>query len=217
MQTFIDAYSPINMTFLLKGLWITIEVSIISGVLSFFIGSILGILRQAKFPVFSAVLGFFIDIIRNLPLLLIIFFVYFGLPNFGIRLSIMASAITALTFFESTMIAEIVRSGIDSVPIGQTEGARANGLTAIQALWHVVLPQAYKRMIPPMLSQLISLIKDTSLATIIVLPELMYHAQIIYGQNNSYMIPMFAMIAAMYFVVNYCLSLVARWFDNRLV
>lgn len=216
MQTFIDAYSPINITFLLKGLWITIEVSLISGVLSFVIGSILGVLRQAKLPIVSAVLGFLIDIIRNLPLLLIIFFTYFGLPNFGVRLSIMASAISALTFFESTMIAEIVRSGIASVPIGQTEGARANGLTAPQTMWHIVLPQAYKRMIPPMVSQLISLIKDTSLATIIVLPELMYHAQIIYGQNNSYMIPMFIAIAAMYFVVNYCLSLVSRWFDRRL-
>lgn len=216
MQNFIDAYTPINLAFLLKGLWITIEVSLISGVLSFFIGSVLGVLRHAKIPVFSAILGFFIDIVRNLPLLLIIFFTYFGLPNFGIRLSIMASAIGALTFFESTMIAEIVRSGIVSVPVGQTEGARANGLTAIQTMWHIILPQAYKRMIPPMVSQLISLIKDTSLATIIVLPDLMYHAQIIYGQNNSYMIPMFIAIAAMYFVVNYCLSLLSRWFDHRL-
>lgn len=216
MQNFIDALSPTNMIYLLKGLWITLEVSLISGVLSFLIGSVLGVIRYAKVPFFSAIVGFVIDIVRNLPLLLIIFFTYFGLPNLGIRLSIMASAIAALTFFESAMFAEIVRSGIVSVPVGQTEGARANGLTSGQTMWHVVLPQAYKRMIPPMVSQMISLIKDSSLATIIVLPELMYHAQIIYGQNNSYMIPMFVTIAAMYFVVNYLLSLLSRWFDKRL-
>ncbi|CAH0416720.1 amino acid ABC transporter permease [Periweissella fabaria] len=215
MQEFLNAYTSINLIFLLKGLWITIEVSLISGALSFVIGSFLGVIRYAKFPVISMVVGFIVDILRNLPLLLIIFFTYFGLPNFGIRLNIMTSAIAALTVFEAAMIAEIVRSGIISVPIGQTEGARANGLTGAQTMWHIILPQAYKRMIPPLVSQLISLIKDTSLATIIVLPELTYHAQIIYGQNNSYMIPMFLAIAVMYFIVNYCLSLVGTWFGRR--
>ncbi|MCM0599642.1 amino acid ABC transporter permease [Periweissella fabalis] len=215
MQNFFNAYTSINLIFLLKGLWITIEVSLISGALSFIIGSILGVIRYAKFPVISMLIGFVIDILRNLPLLLIIFFTYFGLPNFGVRLNIMTSAIAALTVFEAAMFAEIVRSGIVSVPRGQSEGARANGLTGIQTMWYIVLPQAYKRMIPPLVSQLISLIKDTSLATIIVLPELTYHAQIIYGQNNSYIIPMFLAIAVMYFIVNYCLSLIGSWFGRR--
>lgn len=215
MQEFLNAYTAINLGFLLKGLLVTIEVSVISGALSFVIGSFLGVIRYAKLPIVSMIVGLIIDILRNLPLLLIIFFTYFGLPNFGIRLNIMTSAIAALTVFEAAMIAEIVRSGIVSVPKGQTEGALANGLTKPQTMWHIVLPQAYKRMIPPLVSQLISLIKDTSLATIIVLPELTYNAQIIYGQNNSYMIPMFLAIAVMYFIVNYCLALVGNWFSRR--
>ncbi|AEV95670.1 amino acid ABC transporter permease [Pediococcus claussenii] len=215
MQSFIDAYSWVNISFLLKGLWITIEVSVISIILSYIFGAILGLIRYVKIKYLSAIVGFVIDLIRNLPLLLIFFFTYFGLPNMGIRLSIMASAISALTIFESAMLAEIIRGGIESIPKGQMEGARANGLTFWQAMRYVVLPQAQMRMIPALVSQFISLIKDTSLATIIMLPELMYHAQIIYGQDTNYIIPMFLALAVMYFVVCYALSVVSRVIEKR--
>lgn len=211
MQNFIDAYSWINIRFLLEGLWITIEVSVISIIISFILGTFLGIIRYANIKYLSAIVGFIIDIIRNLPLLLIIFFTYFGLPNIGIKPEIIPAAIMALSIFESAMVAEIVRSGINSIDYGQTEGALANGLTKWQALRIIVLPQAIKNMMPALVSQFISLVKDTSLATIIVLPELMYHAQIIYGQNTNYIIPMFVALAVLYFIVCYSLSLVARY------
>ena len=210
MQNFIDAYSWINIRFLLEGLWITIEVSVISIIISFILGTFLGIIRYANIKYLSAIVGFIIDIIRNLPLLLIIFFTYFGLPNIGIKPEIITAAIMALSIFESAMVAEIVRSGINSIDYGQTEGALANGLTKWQALRIIVLPQAIKNMMPALVSQFISLVKDTSLATIIVLPELMYHAQIIYGQNTNYIIPMFVALAVLYFIVCYSLSLFAR-------
>ena len=148
-------------------------------------------------------------------MLLIIFFTYFGLPELGLRMTPMLAAVTALVVFESAMLAEIVRSGIQAVPVGQMEGARSSGLTYVQAMWHIIMPQALQKMIPPLVSQFISLVKDTSLATIIVLPELLYHAQIIYSQNTTYMVPMYLMIAVMYFVVCYCLSLVARRLEKR--
>ena len=209
MQNFIDAYSWINIRFLLEGLWITIEVSVISIIISFILGTFLGIIRYANIKYLSAIVGFIIDIIRNLPLLLIIFFTYFGLPNIGIKPEIIPAAIMALSIFESAMVAEIVRSGINSIDYGQTEGALANGLTKWQALRIIVLPQAIKNMF-------ISLVKDTSLATIIVLPELMYHAQIIYGQNTNYIIPMFVALAVLYFIVCYSLSLVARYLHKHI-
>lgn len=213
MQNFIDAYSWINIRFLLQGLGITIEISVASIICSFIIGTLLGIIRYAKIKYLSAIVGFIIDLIRNLPLLLIIFFTYFGLPNIGVKPEIIPAAIMALTVFESSMVAEIVRSGINSIDYGQTEGALANGLTKWQALRLVVLPQAIKNMLPALVSQFISLVKDTSLATIIVLPELMYHAQIIYGQNTNYIIPMFVALAVLYFIVCYSLSLLARYLD----
>lgn len=216
MQNFIDAYSWINIRFLLEGLWITIEVSVISIIISFILGTFLGIIRYANIKYLSAIVGFIIDIIRNLPLLLIIFFTYFGLPNIGIKPEIIPAAIMALSIFESVMVAEIVRSGINSIDYGQTEGALANGLTKWQALRIIVLPQAIKNMMPALVSQFISLVKDTSLATIIVLPELMYHAQIIYGQNTNYIIPMFVALAVLYFIVCYSLSLFARYLHKHI-
>ena len=216
MQNFIDAYSWINIRFLVEGLWITIEVSVISIIISFILGTFLGIIRYANIKYLSAIVGFIIDIIRNLPLLLIIFFTYFGLPNIGIKPEIIPAAIMALSIFESAMVAEIVRSGINSIDYGQTEGALANGLTKWQALRIIVLPQAIKNMMPALVSQFISLVKDTSLATIIVLPELMYHAQIIYGQNTNYIIPMFVALAVLYFIVCYSLSLFARYLHKHI-
>lgn len=216
MHNFIDAYSWINVRFLLQGLWVTIEISVASIVLSFIVGTLLGIIRYEKIKYVSAVIGFIIDIIRNLPLLLIIFFTYFGLPNIGIKPEIIPAAIMALSIFESAMVAEIVRSGLNSVDYGQTEGALSNGLTKWQALRLIVLPQAIKNMTPALVSQFISLIKDTSLATIIVLPELMYHAQIIYGQNTNYIIPMFVALAVLYFIVCYSLSLLADYLHRHL-
>ncbi|MCC4468242.1 amino acid ABC transporter permease [Limosilactobacillus reuteri] len=216
MQNFIDAYSWINIRFLLEGLWITIEVSVISIIISFILGTFLGIIHYANIKYLSAIVGFIIDIIRNLPLLLIIFFTYFGLPNIGIKPEIIPAAIMALSIFESAMVAEIVRSGINSIDYGQTEGALANGLTKWQALRIIVLPQAIKNMMPALVSQFISLVKDTSLATIIVLPELMYHAQIIYGQNTNYIIPMFVALAVLYFIVCYSLSLFARYLHKHI-
>ncbi|MDF7669310.1 amino acid ABC transporter permease [Lactobacillus sp. ESL0701] len=216
MQNWINALSWLNVRFLLMGLWVTIYISVISVILSFILGSILGIIRYSKIKFVSKIVGFIIDIIRNVPLLLIIFFTYFGLPNFGLRPETIPAAIIAMTVFESTMIAEIVRSGIQSVDPGQMEGARSTGMSFVQALWHVVLPQAYKNMIPTIISQFVSLIKDTSLATIIVVPELMQHAQVIYGQNANYILPMFAALAVLYFIVCFTLSVIGNQIGKRL-
>ncbi|MCI1283031.1 amino acid ABC transporter permease [Lacticaseibacillus songhuajiangensis] len=216
MNTFAQALSWINVRYLLEGFMVTLEVSAASIVISFILGTILGIIRYVKIKWVSAIVGFIIDIIRNLPLLLLLFFVYFGLPEMGVRLNAVSATIIALSIFEAAMIAEIVRSGINAVSKGQMEAARANGMTYTQAMVHIILPQALRKMIPPIVSQFISLIKDTSLATIILLPEVTFNAQLIYGQNVNYMIPMYVALAVLYFVVNYLLSLASRMLAKRL-
>ena len=182
METFIHAYSWVDIRFLLQGLWVTIYVSLISIVLSFVV----------------------------------------GLIQLGIVTNPTTASITALVIFEGAMLAEIVRSGIGSVDPGQMEGARSNGMSYGQAMYHVIMPQALHNMIPALLSQFVSLVKDTSLATIIVLPELLYHAQIIYSQNTTYLIPiyviiavMYVIIAVMYFIVCFCLSQVANYLQKK--
>ena len=220
MENLTEALSWINLRFLLQGFWVTIEVSVISIILSFVIGLALGLIRftriDAKTTRISKVVGVIIDIIRNLPLLLIIFFSYFGLPVMGIRVDAFQASVIAMVVFESAMIAEVVRSGIMAVDPGQMEGARSNGMTYMQAMTHVIFPQALSKMIPALLSQFVSLIKDTSLATIIVLPELLYHAEIIYNQNTKYMIPMYLAVAVMYFIICFALSSFANYLSKRI-
>lgn len=216
MQTWIAALSWLNFGFLLKGLAVTLYISLVSIVLSFILGSVLGIIRYSKIKFISAAVGFVIDLVRNLPLLLIIFFTYFGMPKIGYRPSAITSAIIAMTIFESSMLAEIVRSGIQSVSEGQMEGARSTGMSFVQALWHIILPQAYRHMIPTIIGQFVSLIKDTSLATIIVVPELMQHAQVIYGQNANYIVPMFAALTLLYFIICFTLSMAGSYLHKHM-
>ena len=208
---FIGAFSPANLNFLLEGFYVTMKVAVISIILSFIIGGAIGTVRFAKVPILSKVLAILVETIRNLPLLLIILFTYFALPELGINdMSITLSVIVALTVFESAMLAEIVRGGLNSIEKGQMEAARSSGLTYVQALRTVVLPQALRRMVPNLVSQFISLLKDTSLAVVIALPELLHNAKIIQAQQQSYVIPIFILIAIMYFIVNYILSLLAK-------
>lgn len=208
-----DAFSWINLRFLLDGLWVTIQVSVVSIIFSMILGGIAGTVRYSDIPILSKALGIVVDIIRNLPLLLIIFFTYFALPQIGIKLNIFWAAVAALTIIESAMLSEIFRAGLNAVPSGQTEAGMSSGLTYVQTLTMIVMPQAFKSMLPAILSQLISLIKDTSLAVIISLPELTHNAKIIYGQNTNYVIPMFIAMTAMYFVVCYLLSLLSNFLE----
>ncbi|MEH6937731.1 amino acid ABC transporter permease [Bacillus sp. JJ664] len=210
LAPFLEVYSPDNVRFLLEGFWVTLKVAAISIVLSFIIGGIVGTLRYAKIPVVSHLLAVIVETIRNLPLLLIIFFTYFALPEIGIEMEITAAAIAALTVFESAMISEIIRSGLNSIEKGQIEAGRASGLNYIQTLRYIIVPQALRRMVPPIVSQFISLLKDTSLAVVIALPDVLHNGQIIYAQKGSYVVPVLVMVSFMYFIVNFALSMIAR-------
>lgn len=202
-----------NLRFILDGLWVTLEVAIVSIILSFIIGGIFGVIRYLKIPVISVGVGIIIDIIRNLPLLLIIFFTYFALPQIGIQFSIFWSAVIALTIFESAMLSEIIRGGLLAVPKGQLEAGISTGLTKIQTIYYIVLPQGLKLMVPPLVSQFVSLIRDTSLAVIISLPELTHNTKIIYAEYPNTVLPMFLIMALLYFVICYSLSYFSKRFE----
>lgn len=213
---FIGAYSPANLLFLLKGFSVTLLVAAIAIFLSGVIGCALAVLRYARIPFLARLTAIWVDTMRNLPLLLIIFFAYFALPKIGLKMNVFVAAVAALTVFESAMISEIIRAGLESIEKGQIEAARSSGLGFGQTLRYIILPQALRRMVPPLVSQCISLLKDTSLAVIIALPELMNHAQIVNGQNVRYVVPIFIAAALLYFAVNYSISLVSRrWELNR--
>ncbi|SFS65462.1 amino acid ABC transporter permease [Marininema halotolerans] len=214
---FANAFDPTNLTFLLQGFLVTLKIAFFAILLSFVLGIVLGICRYTKLPVLSHLAALYIELIRNLPLLLVIFFGYFGLREWGIKLPVTMSVIVSMTLFTSALVAEIVRSGLNSVDRGLIEASRAQGFTYIQTLRFLVLPLGLKRTIPPMVSQFISLIKDTSLAVVISLPEMTHNAQIIYNKHFNATIPILLIVACLYFVVNYSLSLASRRLEKKLV
>ncbi|XOQ14915.1 MAG: Amino acid ABC transporter permease [Shouchella clausii] len=213
---FLSAYTPSNLLYLWEGFQVTLLLALIAIICSYVVGIVLGILRYAKIPVFSRVLGAAVDIIRCLPLLLILFFTHFVLlPELGFQVSPFVAAIVALTVFEGAMISEIIRSGLNSIPKGQIEAARSSGLTYTQTLRAILIPQAARKMMPPTVSQFIALLKDTSLAVIITLPEVMHHARILSAHNSNSVFAILFFVAIMYFVVNFALSKIAKKLEAK--
>jgi len=199
----------------LSGFWNTILCSLIALFFSLILGVGFALLEVAPNKFGRAVAHVYIEIFRNIPLLVITMIFYLVVPQIWFKVSGFAAGTIGLTLYTSAFIAETVRAGINSVGDGQMEGARSNGMTYMQAMYHVIIPQALNKMIPSLLSQFVSLVKDTSLATIIVLPELLFHAQIIYSQNTTYLIPMYVIIAIMYFIVCFSLSMIAKHLQSK--
>ncbi|HXP94215.1 MAG TPA: amino acid ABC transporter permease [Candidatus Binatia bacterium] len=205
-----------NIRFLLGGLGMTLAVAGLSIVFSSILGLLLAFARLSPVALIRYPAIFYIEVMRALPILLVIFFTYFALPQIGIRLSPFAAGVTAMSAFTASLVAEIVRAGILSVNRGLVEAASAQGLTRVQTLRLIILPIALRRMMPTLVSQFITLIKDTSLTAVIGILELVRRAQIIYSGPPFQPIPVFALIALIYFVVNYGLSLGSRRLEQAI-
>jgi polar amino acid transport system permease protein len=161
---------------LLEGLWITILLGAVSIVLGMVGGLALALVRlYAPAPV-RAVARVYIDVMRSLPLLVLLVLVYYALPFVGIRLSSFAAAATALSLVSCAYTAEIFRSGIEAIPRGQVNAAHALGLGFVDTLRSVVLPQAFRIVTPPLTSNCINVLKDTALASVVAMPDLLKQA-----------------------------------------
>ncbi len=204
-------FAPDNLLFLGRGLVMTLEVAILSIVLSFIFGVLLAFGRISKLRWVSIPCTLYIETIRALPVLLVIFFTYFALPQLiGVKLNPFWAGVTAMSAFTASLIAEIVRAGIVSVDRGLVEAAQSQGLGSAQVMRFVTLPIALRRMMPALVSQFITLLKDTSLTSVIGIIELTRAAQIVYASPPFEPIPVFALIAVVYFAVNYTISLGSR-------
>ncbi|HEY0616179.1 MAG TPA: amino acid ABC transporter permease [Kribbella sp.] len=147
------------------GFWTTIRLFVVSGVLSLIIGTLLGAFRVAPVTALRGVGTGYVNILRNTPLTLVFAFLVFGAPKMQIELpSFFWSAVVALTVYTSAFICEVVRSGVNTVSPGQSEAARAVGMTFAQVLGIVVLPQAFRAIVPPLTNVLIALLKNTTIA-----------------------------------------------------
>jgi len=154
-----------NLDLFTEGFKNTIILFFFSAIFSLIIGSVVGAMRVSPVPAARAVGTVYVNLVRNTPLTLILFFFALGYPKLGLpQISFMVAAIIGLSLYTATYIAETIRSGINTVPIGQAEAARAIGLDFGQTLSLVVLPQAVRAVIPPLFSVLIALLKNTTVA-----------------------------------------------------
>lgn len=205
-----------NFDFLMKGLGVTLRLAIISIFFSLILGLVLGVIRYSKLIFFSWIAAVYIELVRSIPLILFIIFIHFGfLPYImGVETSIFQSSVIALSVFTSAYIAEIIRSGLKSIEMGHIDAARSLGLNYFQRLTYIIIPLSVKRMTPALVSQFITLIKDTSLASTIGLIELTRSGEIIYERTyKEFEILVF--IAFVYFIICFSLSLISKKLESR--
>lgn len=157
------AYIQTMLPQMMEGLQITFEVFILTLVLSVPLGVIVALCRLSKVKLLSKVMEIYILIMRGTPLLLQIIFIFFGLPSVGIKIQRMPSVILAFTLNYGAYFAEIFRAGIGSIDEGQYEGAEVLGLSKVDTFFRIIMPQAFKRVLPPVSNEMITLVKDTAL------------------------------------------------------
>lgn len=200
---------------MLQGLWLTLEITAISLLLSLFIGLLTALMRLSISPMARGIARVYLELIRNTPLLIQIFIIYFvfaPILDFG-RFS---SAVLALSLFEGAYASEIIRAGILAIPRGQWEASASLGLTKAQSYRQIILPQALRQMIPPLTSQGISLIKDSALVSTIAIYDLTMQGQQIIAETFLSFEIWFT-VAAIYLAVTITLSFLVSYLEGRLL
>ena len=201
----------------LGGLGLSIYLALVASILAFFLGCLLGLCRLSKQPLLRIPASIYIEVVRGVPLLMLICWLYFFIPiMFGKTIPEARSALFAFILFSAAYMAEIVRAGVISIPGGQMEAARSTGLTHAQTMIYIILPQAFRNMIPSFVNQFVSLTKDTSLAYIIGVNELTYVATKVMNRTMNAPAEIFIFIAIVYFILCYGLTSASRWIEKRI-
>ncbi|MBC3479352.1 amino acid ABC transporter permease [Pseudomonas sp. SWRI59] len=196
------------------GLWTTLWLSVVSGALGLVIGLFAGLCRLSNNPTLRDLSTVYVELVRGTPLLVQIFIFYFFIGTV-LNLSREFAGVAALALFTGAYVAEIVRAGVQSIARGQNEAARSLGLNASQSMRHVILPQAFKRVLPPLAGQFISLVKDTSLVSVIAITELTKSGREAITTSFSTFEIWFC-VAGLYLLINLPLSHLASRLERRL-
>jgi polar amino acid transport system permease protein len=203
-----------SLPFLWQGLLVTLQVSFLVVAISLPIGVVMGVgliygPRWLYWPI-----RLYSDLIRGIPILVLIFFVYYGLPPLGLNLDNFWAAVAALTAFKTAHVIEIARGSIQSIHFGQTDAAKAIGLTFWQRMLYIIFPQATRRFLPPWINAVTDAVKGSALVSLIGVVDLMLAIQKVIGRTYEPM-PLYVTGAIIYFVINYTLSSLSRQLEAR--
>ncbi|MBF1698246.1 MAG: amino acid ABC transporter permease [Streptococcus cristatus] len=213
MENILKVLTANNLLFILKGLWLTLQISFISIVLSTIFGTILAVMRNGKNKLLKLIASIYIEFVRNVPNLLWIFTIFLV---FQIKST--PAGIISFTVFTSAALAEIIRGGLNAIDPGQTEAGLSQGFTQFQILRYIILPQAIRKMLPAIISQFVTVIKDTSLLySVIALQELFGSAQILMGRyfEAEQVFALYLLVAVIYFLINFAISSFSRKLSQR--
>lgn len=213
LLTLVEKYGPV----FLGGLGTTLELALISVAIGCLIGALVAIMRLCKSKALNLVATVYTEVIRDTPLLLQLYFFYFLLPDIlpALKLSKFTCICVALVFNSGAYMSEVFRSGIQSIDRGQSEAARSLGLSASQTMLRIVLPQAFKNVLPAMCNEFVAITKETSLASTFYVGDLMTQYQTISGKTYMVIEPLI-IIGIIYFVVTFTMSKLVAVLERRL-
>ena len=199
---------------LLKGAGLTIQITAMALVLGYALGIAVALLALAPARPLKLIAGIYVEVLRNIPFIIILFLVYYGLPFSGIRLPALFAGTLALSLFVSAYYAEIVRAAILALPRGQFESARAIGMSPAQAMRHVVGPQVLRTVIPPSTNMTLTMMKESAVLSSITVPELTYQSLVVQG-NTFAPFEVFAAVTLIYWLIAAILAEISRRLEKR--
>jgi polar amino acid transport system permease protein len=209
------AFLP-HLYFILKGVTVTLKYSVISVFLGLIIGTILAFLKVIDLKILRLAAHAYTSIFRGTPLLIQLTIIYFGLPGLiGLKLSVFAAGVIAFSLNSGAYVSEIIRAGIESVDRGQVEAAKALGVSPVLRMKDIILPQAFRSILPALVNELINLVKESCLISVIGEMDLMRRAQVISAETYTFFTPMLTAAAA-YYVMVLIISSFALLLEKRL-
>jgi len=205
------AFTPI----LLTGAYQTILIALCSLLISVPLGMVWALGRLSSFSVLSTAVEWLVNVVRAIPIIVWLFYIYFVVPDMGITLTSFQASIIGLGFAHSAYMSEIFRGGIQAVDVGQMEAARSIGMSKLKAMWRVVLPQAFQVALPPFSSGVVTLVKDSALSSTIAVTEMTRQGQLLASstfQNTT----IYTMVAVGYLIINLPLIRATKFLERRI-
>lgn len=207
--------SPNVLKLLGIGILATFKAAFSAGILALALGTVLALLRLSRHRWVRVVVGAYVEVTRSLPTLLVLYFTILVLPYYGVRLPVYWQLVLALTVTNAALISELLRASLLSIPKGQIEASLSLGLTRPRSIFYILLPQGFKAAMPALVSQVIYLLKGTTLGYVISYEELLYTSRLI-GEYTNFLLQSFIVTTLIYLVLNAVISAAASWLEQRI-